>query len=80
MVRRTDEVFKLFGHLTDMKERLEAAGEGLDYNRLSFEEKQAAQALVEANEARFAEFEGRTVVKKSSPRLWLRVLTMGAAA
>lgn len=70
----------MFGYLTDMKQRLAQADGGLDYNHLSFEEKQAAQALVEANEARFEEVDGRTFVRRKSPNLFLRVLTMGAAA
>jgi len=70
----------LYGYLDALKGRLEESGAGLDYNHLSFEEKQAALALVEAGEARFASRDGRTLVERHSPSLIKRFLSMGTYA
>lgn len=63
-----------------MRDRLQKIEEGLDYNHLSFEDKQAAQALVEAAEAKFVVVDGRMFVKKHAPQFWKRLVTMGAFA
>src|SRR5688572_20737720 len=66
----------LFGHLDALRRQLDDAAPGLDYNHLSFEEKQAALALVEAGEARFTESaDGRTLVERHSPSLIKRFLS-----
>lgn len=70
----------MYSYLTDLSERLKAEPDGVDYNEMTFEEKQDAQALIEAGDARFDERDGRTVVKRHSPNRILRFVTMGAYA
>lgn len=70
----------LFGYLEALKRRLNESADGLDYNELSFEEKQAAQALAEAGEARFVTQNGRTWVARHSPNVIKRFFSMGAYA
>lgn len=71
----------LFGHLDAFRGELAKAPAGLDYNDLSFEEKQVALALIEAGEAKFSESAaGRTLIAPHSPSLIKRFLSMGAYA
>jgi hypothetical protein len=71
----------LFGHLDALRGELAKAQPGLDYNVLSFEEKQVALALIEAGEAKFSASEdGRTLIERHSPSLIKRFLSMGAYA
>ncbi len=70
----------MYVHLNEFSERLNKAPRGLDYNQLSFEEKQVAQAMVESGEARFSDCKGRTVVVHHTPNPLLRFITMGAYA
>ena len=70
----------MYVHLDEFSARLDKAPRGLDYNQLSFEEKQVAQAMVESGAARFADCRGRTVIVRHAPNPLLRFITMGAYA
>ena len=71
----------LYGHLNSLRHRLGGDEPALDYNHLSFEEKQAALALVDAGEARFSDSrDGRTLIERHSPSLIKRFLSMGTYA
>jgi hypothetical protein len=70
----------LYAYLETLREQLKQKVEGLDYNGLSFGEKQAAQALLESDEVRFIVRGGRTIVKSHRQSVLLKLLTMGAHA
>ena len=71
----------MFGHLDALKQQLAATVAGLDYNDLTFEQKQAVLALVEAGEARFSSSaDGRTLVERHSPSALKRFFSLGAVA
>lgn len=69
----------MFDHLEAIRAELRL-GKDIDYNGLTSAEKQAAQALVESDEARLKDIKGRTKLVRHKPSAVLQFLTMGAYA
>jgi hypothetical protein len=67
----------MFDLLALLRARLAEEPSGVDYNHLSLSERQAALALVEADEARFQNIKGRTRVVRKASNWPLRFLSMG---